>query len=168
MPVAMKLPPASEPRAILKPAGNRVTVSEEPKHKKDNVKTPLVQSNVSLDSTCSSDSCSSNSSTKKVKSATASRRSAKRNGFKPVRVVPDAVDVATVSPPPKTAAPPKRCEWITPNSDPLYTAFHDEEWGVPVGDDRKLFELLVFSQALAEHSWPAILNQRDIFRHVYL
>ena len=53
--------------------------------------------------------------------------------------------------------------------DPIYTAFHDEEWGVPVvDDDRKLFELLVFSQALAEHTWPAILNQRDIFRHDYL
>ncbi|KAL2346340.1 hypothetical protein Fmac_000340 [Flemingia macrophylla] len=80
----------------------------------------------------------------------------KRNSFKPVRVVPHAVDV-----------PPKRCEWITSNSDPLYMAFHDEEWGVPVDDDRKLFELLVFSQALAERSWPAILNQRDIFRKFF-
>lgn len=52
------------------------------------------------------------------------------------------------------------------SADPLYIAFHDEEWGVPVDDDIKLFELLVFSQALAEHSWPAILNHRDIFRHV--
>uniref|UniRef100_A0A151TBZ0 GMP synthase [glutamine-hydrolyzing] n=1 Tax=Cajanus cajan TaxID=3821 RepID=A0A151TBZ0_CAJCA len=51
--------------------------------------------------------------------------------------------------------------------DPLYIAFHDEEWGVPVDDDRKLFELLVYSQALAERSWPAILNQRDIFRHFF-
>lgn len=51
-------------------------------------------------------------------------------------------------------------------TDPLYISFHDEEWGVPVYDDRKLFELLVFSQALAELSWPAILSRRDIFRHV--
>lgn len=50
-------------------------------------------------------------------------------------------------------------------TDPLYTSFHDEEWGVPVFDDRKLFELLVFSQALAELSWHAILNKRDIFRY---
>jgi DNA-3-methyladenine glycosylase I len=51
-------------------------------------------------------------------------------------------------------------------TDPLYSSFHDEEWGVPViDDDRKLFELLVYSQALAEHTWPAILNNRDIFRH---
>ncbi|XP_047157178.1 uncharacterized protein LOC124828018 [Vigna umbellata] len=159
-----------EPRLALKPAGNV------PKHENQNhVKTPqrlrnlapqipnvVAQSTVSLDSTCSSDSCSSNSLTKRVNPATASRRSVNRNGLKPVRVVPDAVDVATTVSP-----PPKRCEWITQHSDPLYTAFHDEEWGVPVNNDRKLFELLVFSQALAEHRWPIILNQRDIFRHLF-
>lgn len=53
-------------------------------------------------------------------------------------------------------------------TDPVYTSFHDEEWGVPACDDRKLFELLVFSQALAELSWPAILNKRDTFRYIYL
>ncbi|KAL9312916.1 hypothetical protein ACSQ67_018368 [Phaseolus vulgaris] len=158
-----------EPRPILKPAGNRVTFDNVPKHKNHNhVKTPprprnlppqipnaVTESNVSLDSTCSPDSCSSNSSPKTVNpaTATASRRSVNRNGFKPVRVVPDAVDVATTVSP-----PPKRCEWITPHSDPLYTAFHDEEWGVPVNNDRKLFELLVFSQALAEHRWKLFEN----------
>ncbi|XP_061370698.1 uncharacterized protein LOC133313350 [Gastrolobium bilobum] len=178
MPVATKLQtyakPASEPRAVLKPAGNRVTVSEDPKRKKENLKNSqrprmqvteipdsVVRSNVSLDSTCSSHSSSSNSSAKKVNSTV------KRNGFKPARVVPHAVDVTALSPTPKASSPPKRCDWITPNSDPLYTAFHDEEWGVPVYDDKKLFELLVFSQALAEHSWPAILNQRDIFRKFF-
>lgn len=168
--------PVATTRAILKPAGNRVAVvSEESKHnkKENNVKTPqrptkvepkipnkVVQSNVSFDSTCSSDSCSSNSSSvKKVSTG----KSVKLNGFKPVRVVPDAVDVATT-----VSLPLKRCEWITPNSDPIYTAFHDEEWGVPVvDDDRKLFELLVFSQALAEHRWPELLNQRDIFRKLF-
>ncbi|RDX63714.1 guaA, partial [Mucuna pruriens] len=132
MPVATKLPPPSEPRAILKPAGNKVAVvSGEARYKKDTVKTPqrlrnlppeipdsVVLTNVSLDTTSSSDSCTSNSSAKKVKAITItpSRRSVKRNGFKPVRVVPDAVDVATVSPTPKTSPPPKRCEWITANS----------------------------------------------------
>lgn len=53
-------------------------------------------------------------------------------------------------------------------TDPNYTSFHDEEWGVPVYDDGKLFELLVFSQALAELSWPAILNKRDTFRFLFL
>lgn len=52
-------------------------------------------------------------------------------------------------------------------TDPLYMSFHDEEWGVPVHDDRKLFELLVFSQALAELSWLAILHMRDIFRKLF-
>ncbi|KAL6982792.1 DNA-3-methyladenine glycosylase I [Sarracenia purpurea var. burkii] len=51
--------------------------------------------------------------------------------------------------------------------DSLYTAFHDEEWGVPVHDDTKLFELLVLAQALAEFTWPAILNRRNIFRKLF-
>lgn len=55
-----------------------------------------------------------------------------------------------------------------PLPDPLYTSFHDEEWGVPVHDDKKLFELLVLSQALAELSWPTILNKRDIFRYIHV
>lgn len=54
------------------------------------------------------------------------------------------------------------------SADPCYSAFHDEEWGVPVHDDRKLFELLVLSGALAELTWPAILNKRDIFREVFM
>lgn len=45
--------------------------------------------------------------------------------------------------------------------------FHDEEWGVPVRDDNKLFELLVFSQALAEFSWPSILHKREAFRKLF-
>ncbi|KAL3603901.1 hypothetical protein D5086_004760 [Populus alba] len=55
----------------------------------------------------------------------------------------------------------------TMSKNPLYMSFHDEEWGVPVYDDRKLFELLVYSQALAELSWPAILHMRDIFRKLF-
>jgi DNA-3-methyladenine glycosylase I len=51
---------------------------------------------------------------------------------------------------------------ISPES--LYVAFHDEEWGVPVHDDRKLFELLTLSQALAELTWPVILSKREEFR----
>ncbi|XP_037427398.1 probable GMP synthase [glutamine-hydrolyzing] [Triticum dicoccoides] len=58
----------------------------------------------------------------------------------------------------------RRCSWITANSEPVYVAFHDEEWGVPVHDDRKLFELLTLSQALAELSWPVILSKREEFR----
>ncbi|CAM8928350.1 unnamed protein product [Rhodiola kirilowii] len=51
---------------------------------------------------------------------------------------------------------------------PAYAAFHDEEWGVPQHDDRKLFELLVLCGALAELTWPAILSKRHVFRDVFL
>ncbi|KAF8704217.1 hypothetical protein HU200_031714 [Digitaria exilis] len=62
----------------------------------------------------------------------------------------------------------RRCAWVTANTDPCYAAFHDEEWGVPVHDDKKLFELLVLSGALAELTWPAILNKRAMFREVFM
>ncbi|CAI9773671.1 unnamed protein product [Fraxinus pennsylvanica] len=62
----------------------------------------------------------------------------------------------------------KRCAWVTPNTDQTYAAFHDEEWGVPVHNDKKLFELLSFSTALAELTWPVILNKRHIFREVFV
>ncbi|GMY33951.1 DNA-3-methyladenine glycosylase 1-like [Fagus crenata] len=48
-----------------------------------------------------------------------------------------------------------------------YAAFHDEEWGVLVYDDKKLFELLSLSVSLAELTWPAILNKRHTFREVF-
>ncbi|XP_054818306.1 uncharacterized protein LOC129317910 isoform X2 [Prosopis cineraria] len=177
MPVAAKLPSSaksvSKPRAILGPAGNRVRVSEVQKRNNDCLKNPrrprkqmpeipqsVVTSNVSTDSTCSSDS-SSNLLAKNV----ASRRTVRRNGLKPVKIEPDGAVEAAFSP--TASSPSNRCDWVTPNSDPLYAAFHDEEWGVPVHDDRKLFELLVFSQALAELSWPAILNLRDVFRKLF-
>ncbi|KAG6747814.1 hypothetical protein POTOM_047705 [Populus tomentosa] len=158
------------PRAILGPAGNRVRVSEEAKRKievlkksQQKPKKPVekmsqaaVKNNLSMDSTCSSDSYSSSSS---------SGRNVKRNGTKQVKDVPNGGEIKDVSS--KKDGPVKRCDWITPNSDPLYMSFHDEEWGVPVHDDRKLFELLVFSQALAELSWLAILHMRDIFRKLF-
>ncbi|KAG6410683.1 hypothetical protein SASPL_128748 [Salvia splendens] len=62
----------------------------------------------------------------------------------------------------------KRCAWVTSNTDPLYAAFHDEEWGLPEHDDKKLFELLSFSTALAEITWPVILSKRHIFRDVFV
>ncbi|KAK3004913.1 hypothetical protein RJ639_019683, partial [Escallonia herrerae] len=48
-----------------------------------------------------------------------------------------------------------------------YVAFHDDEWGVPVHDDKKLVELLCLSTALAELTWPAILSKRHLFREVF-
>ncbi|KAB5552783.1 hypothetical protein DKX38_010094 [Salix brachista] len=59
------------------------------------------------------------------------------------------------------------CLAFVSKPDPCYTAFHDEEWGLPVHDDRKLFELLVLSGALAELTWPAILSKRHMFREVF-
>ncbi|WCJ40380.1 DNA glycosylase superfamily protein [Euphorbia peplus] len=58
-------------------------------------------------------------------------------------------------------------KWV-PGRNPCCIKFHDEEWGVPVHDDEKLFELLCLSGALAEMTWPVILNKRGSFREVFL
>ncbi|MFN8178149.1 MAG: DNA-3-methyladenine glycosylase I [bacterium] len=58
-----------------------------------------------------------------------------------------------------------RCEWA--GSDPLYVAYHDEEWGVPVRDDRKLFEFLVLEGAQAGLAWITILRKREHYRRVF-
>ena len=55
-----------------------------------------------------------------------------------------------------------RCEWA--NGDPLDTQYHDEEWGVPERDDRKLFELLILEGAQAGLSWLTILKKRENYR----
>ena len=54
-----------------------------------------------------------------------------------------------------------RCTW--PNSDPIYVAYHDEEWGVPIRDDRALFEKLILDGFQAGLSWITILKKRDNF-----
>jgi DNA-3-methyladenine glycosylase I len=59
----------------------------------------------------------------------------------------------------------KRCAWA--GTDPLYVRYHDEEWGVPVHDDRLLFEFLVLEGAQAGLSWSTILNKRDHYREVF-
>jgi len=51
-----------------------------------------------------------------------------------------------------------RCEWC--GDDPLYVSYHDEDWGVPVHDDRKLFEMLILEGAQAGLSWLTILKKR--------
>jgi len=58
-----------------------------------------------------------------------------------------------------------RCPWAT--SDPLYIAYHDTEWGVPVHDDRELFESLVLDGAQAGLSWITILKKRDNYRRAF-
>lgn len=61
----------------------------------------------------------------------------------------------------------RRCTSVTPNSDPLYVAYHDEEWGVPVHDDKMLFELLVLSGAQVGSDWTSILRKRQDFREAF-
>ena len=59
-----------------------------------------------------------------------------------------------------------RCAWV-PETDPLYVAYHDEEWGVPSHDDRHLFEMLVLEGAQAGLSWSTILRKREGYRRAF-
>ena len=58
-----------------------------------------------------------------------------------------------------------RCSW--PGKDPLYITYHDEEWGVPVYDDKKLFEFLLLETFQAGLSWITILRKRENFREAF-
>jgi DNA-3-methyladenine glycosylase I len=58
-----------------------------------------------------------------------------------------------------------RCPW--PKSDPIYVAYHDEEWGVPEFDDRALYEKLILDGFQAGLSWITILRKRDNFRRAF-
>lgn len=59
-----------------------------------------------------------------------------------------------------------RCCWANPKN-PLYIRYHDEEWGVPVHDDQKLFEMLILESFQAGLSWECILNKREAFRRAF-
>jgi DNA-3-methyladenine glycosylase I len=59
-----------------------------------------------------------------------------------------------------------RCEWAS-GGDPLYAAYHDDEWGVPLHDDRALFELLCLEGAQAGLAWITILRKRDNYRRAF-
>ena len=58
-----------------------------------------------------------------------------------------------------------RCGWV--NDDPLYVSYHDDEWGVPVRDDRGLYEMLVLEGAQAGLSWYTILKKREAYRRAF-
>lgn len=60
---------------------------------------------------------------------------------------------------------PVRCPWC--GTDPIYIAYHDQEWGVPVHDDRLLFEFLILEGAQAGLSWITILKKREHYRKVF-
>ncbi len=61
--------------------------------------------------------------------------------------------------------PIQRCAWCLGHE--LYIAYHDNEWGVPVHDDRRLFELLVLEGAQAGLNWLTILKKREAYRRVF-
>lgn len=58
-----------------------------------------------------------------------------------------------------------RCPWA--GTDPLYVQYHDEEWGVPLHDDGRLFEMLILEGAQAGLSWITILRKRDAYRRAF-
>ncbi|MCP3867069.1 MAG: DNA-3-methyladenine glycosylase I [Gammaproteobacteria bacterium] len=59
-----------------------------------------------------------------------------------------------------------RCEWAT-GVDALYSRYHDEEWGVPIRDDQRLFEMLILEGAQAGLSWVTILRKRENYRKAF-
>ena len=59
----------------------------------------------------------------------------------------------------------KRCDWVT--SDPVYIHYHDTQWGVPVHDDRKIFEFLILEGAQAGLSWLTILKRRQGYYNAF-
>ena len=60
----------------------------------------------------------------------------------------------------------KRCPWVN-EKNLLYVKYHDEEWGVPVYDDNKLFEMLLLESFQAGLSWECILNKREAFKKAF-
>ncbi|KAL2338521.1 hypothetical protein Fmac_012967 [Flemingia macrophylla] len=127
----------------------------------------MLHCNLSLNASCSSDASTdsfhSRASTGRLTRSNSFGCTRKRSVSKPRSVASDGV----LESPPHGSPSKKRCAWVTPNTEPCYATFHDEEWGVPVHDDKKLFELLVLSSALSELTWPAILSKRHIFREVF-
>ena len=61
--------------------------------------------------------------------------------------------------------PVQRCLWS--GNDPIYVAYHDQEWGVPLHDDQKLFEFLILEGAQAGLSWITVLKRRDGYRRAF-
>jgi len=59
----------------------------------------------------------------------------------------------------------KRCDW--PGSNPIMMTYHDKEWGVPVHDDRALFEFLILEGAQAGLTWQTVLNKRENYRKAF-
>lgn len=67
---------------------------------------------------------------------------------------------------PMASASPMRCAWANPD-DPAYLAYHDREWGTPLRDERRLFEMLILEGAQAGLSWATILHRREGYRRAF-
>ncbi len=67
---------------------------------------------------------------------------------------------------PRSMKTKQRCSWCPPD-DPLYTAYHDEEWGMPEHDGSKLFEMINLEGAQAGLSWRTVLVKRERYREVF-
>ncbi|KAL6584961.1 hypothetical protein OROMI_004250 [Orobanche minor] len=132
------------------------------------------QPNLSLNASCSSDA-SSDSTHSRASAGRISRRSGtqtpplkRKQQYSPkVEKIENGGNGNNAGVDSEGAVVKKRCAWVISNTDSSYAAFHDEEWGLPVHDDKKLFEMLSLSTALAELSWPVILSKRHIFRDVF-
>ena len=72
----------------------------------------------------------------------------------------------TTKRPPRPPRDRNRCGWA--GSDALYISYHDAEWGVPVYDDRRLFEFLILEGAQAGLSWSTILRKREAYRRAFV
>lgn len=66
----------------------------------------------------------------------------------------------------KATLHPCRCHWCN-LANPLYVSYHDHEWGIPLHDDRRLFELLLLESFQAGLSWECVLNKREAFRTAF-
>uniref|UniRef100_A0ACD5V4V2 Uncharacterized protein n=1 Tax=Avena sativa TaxID=4498 RepID=A0ACD5V4V2_AVESA len=132
----------------------------------------LLRSGLSLDASCSSDASTdsfcSRASTGRIGRPVFGPRKKKAVSQTDHKLAAMLEREAGSASPGHASGLKRRCSWVTANTDPCYVAFHDEEWGVPVHDDKKLFELLVLSGSLAELTWPTILNKRSIFREVFM
>ncbi|KNA24710.1 hypothetical protein SOVF_012880 isoform A [Spinacia oleracea] len=137
----------------------------------------LLRGNSSLNASCSSDASSDSShsraSTGRMSRSSVPKMRRKLGGASKMGMVNTKVEKVVVVDDGSVGELDafhfkKRCAWVTPTADPSYATFHDEEWGVPVHDDNKLFELLSLSVALAELAWPTIMIKRNTFREVFL
>ncbi|KAI3496075.1 hypothetical protein L1887_38425 [Cichorium endivia] len=145
-------------------ARNRVVATSSPPFSSTGVPS-ILRRQVSLNASCSSDA-STDSFQSRASTGRIYRTSSNVRGRRQLASKPKIIDNSSETSPDDLHLK-KRCSWVTSSSDQSYTIFHDEEWGVPVHNDKKLFELLVLSGALSELTWPAILNKRHIFREVF-